>query len=392
MRRSKRDVTRISSSFKENENGGSSKKVRFSHKQKSFGKSDSFSPSAFPESASTASASPATKSTWLPSFPRQAFMNRTNFGDALLGGITPAREQAMQKISLMNERLRLRDAVPDEDSEEIEIEIEKTTDDNDDGDDMHQTFGNLLADLTYKKVFLSSGRKLCQTVPIWALQRPLDKERVEAIAKAKLNKRVFPGVISVFDYEEESGPSLDRPQKFGIFDGQHRSMAVKRLVEDPEEEDVALIVEVYPVKCEEDIKRLFREVNMAENVQAIDLPRTLASPRKALIDEACEKLKEKYEPMFGNARSRPPNIHLHTLRNQLFEADVTSEAPQIKSANDLFSAMEECNQILAAKPHAHWPKHLHRNLPKAKRHSFFLGLSKNWIETILKSKVIHFQN
>eukprot|EP00966_Prymnesium_polylepis_P181813 4211817-Prymnesium_polylepis.2 len=109
------------------------------------------------------------------------------------------------------------------------------------------------------------------------------------------------GPIMVFDFGLDE-PSVTCPQPRGIFDGQHRARAAARLlssdefaiVDGTEEElaavkgapsagggsgggasggggggggfdDFPLVVEVYPVRAEADVKRLYLEVNKGES-------------------------------------------------------------------------------------------------------------------------------
>lgn len=106
----------------------------------------------------------------------------------------------------------------------------------------HPVFGTLLADLGFKKVFLSSARSLIDHVPIWCRQRPVERARVAEIVAAKTRDGLaFPGVISIFEIVHRAPgaggggrsarPSaLERPQNVGIFDGQHRLCAIAEML------------------------------------------------------------------------------------------------------------------------------------------------------------------
>lgn len=253
----------------------------------------------------------------------------------------------------------------------------------------HPVFGKLLTDFGYKRVYRASGNTICSNVPIWHLQRPIDYSRVESLINAKYSTHCFPGVVSIFDFGK--CPSIDVPQSVGIFDGQHRIVAVNQIIKQEKEKgvevDIPLLIEVYPVSQEEEVKRLFQELNKAEMVQEIDLPCHLASPEKVLIDEACQNLYARYPSMFKGERCRIPHIHLATIRNDLFQQKrfvlaLDSEKP-IKTSNELFDMLEDCNRALARKSDSFWAPNLKRHLVKCRRYNFFLGLSRDWIHAVL---------
>jgi len=248
-------------------------------------------------------------------------------------------------------------------------------------------FGKLLHNFGYKKVYLASARTICNRIPIWHLQRPTNLTRIDEIIKHKRETHAFPGVVSIFDYELLQGPSLEKPQKTGIFDGQHRVLAINQLLKETPNIDMEILIEVYPVESEEQIKSLFLELNKAEMVQEIDLPNRIAPQKKIIVDEACSSIRQQNPTMFGNERCRPPNIHEQTLRNDLFQSGVL-EIGNIQDSESLVELIEKCNEILAELPDSEWSIQLQRNLPKAKRSSFFLGLTKSWIHDIMIKKIL----
>ena len=172
------------------------------------------------------------------------------------------------------------------------------------------------------------------------------------------------GPIMCFEFESDepaglSLPSLTCQQPRAIFDGQHRARAAMRLlsssavadgvtvkVEETEANrphrassrlapkapltvsggsggmlgrhaDFDLIVEVYRVSSEAEIKKLYLEVNKGEVVKEIDLPDTLAPDLKSYIDGAVDKLTRSFPAMHKpSERCRPPHVHRDTLRNR----------------------------------------------------------------------------
>ena len=48
--------------------------------------------------------------------------------------------------------------------------------------------------------------------------------------------------------------------------------------------DFPLVVEVYPVRSEQEVKRLYLEVNKSESVKEIDLPDAIAPVSRQLVE------------------------------------------------------------------------------------------------------------
>ena len=144
-------------------------------------------------------------------------------------------------------------------------------------------------------------------------------------------------------------------------------------------EDFSLLVEVYPVRTDREIKELYLEVNKGESVKEIDLPDALAPTRKAIIDDACARLKSHFGAMFKpSERCRPPHLHLDTLRNKLFHC---AAVEHVVSSDDLYARMLRANDRLRGHPPTAWPERMQKPLEKALVHGLFLGLDDfEWLE------------
>ena len=79
-----------------------------------------------------------------------------------------------------------------------------------------------------------------------------------------------------------------------------------------------------------------------------------------------------------------PNVHIDALREHLSEADVLSLAPPETGAQELLDMILHCNASLGARPDNAWPPARQRNLPKARRVGFYLGVcvASDWIEVL----------
>lgn len=89
----------------------------------------------------------------------------------------------------------------------------------------HPLLGELLSDVGYKKVYMTSVQALART-PVWKKQRILRPERAALIADDKVRKGMqhsLPGVITL--YQDKFSKEV------GIIDGQHRAGALMILAQ-----------------------------------------------------------------------------------------------------------------------------------------------------------------
>ena len=103
-----------------------------------------------------------------------------------------------------------------------------------------------------------------------------------------------------------------------------------------------------------------------------------------MLSEACHLLQERFSECFGDKRCRAPNVYIDTLREHFSEADLLSIAPPTTSTEELLGMILHCNALLGARPDSAWPPARQRNLPKARRVGFFLGVCSacDWIEVL----------
>ena len=262
----------------------------------------------------------------------------------------------------------------------------------------HPAFGTLLIDFGHKRLYLASARTFVASVPIWSKQRPCNDGRVVEICKAKRHSPEFIGSISCFQIEGQSQPSISCPQPCGIFDGQHRAKAISLMlksedftVEDSSMEsddearglyeDFNVLVEVWNVRSESDVKSLYLEVNKSESVKEIDMPDAIAPIRKTAIDNTVALLNRRFPMMFKpSERCRPPHVHRDTLRNVLFQHPSTES---VVNEDDLLKRILKVNEILGKTSKKFWSSRVHKALEKACLHEFWLGLNDYaWLDRL----------
>lgn len=269
---------------------------------------------------------------------------------------------------------------------------------------LHPHFGELLMDLGYKKVYLTSVINLSRT-PVWEQQRILRPNRARAIADEKITKRSFhmPGVLTMFQDSHSD--------QTGIIDGQHRAAALVILAQEGHWDPYArnVMVDVFPTGSEQEVMALFTEINRAEPVRLIDMPTNdpVSSKMKIVIDETVEQLNSEYPTMFGGPRCRAPNVNADKWRDDLFQSQFMSRH-KLRTSKQLYRALIKINRALHRQKEGQWaamigktvtlnvedneeeastatsdlqlPKSFLAAHKKARKTKFYLGLTGKWME------------
>ena len=153
--------------------------------------------------------------------------------------------------------------------------------------------------------------------------------------------------------------------------------------------DFNLTLEVFPVKSNDDVKKLFLELNKAERVQEIDLPDAIAPFDKQIIDSAVRALNRKYQQMFKSSkRCRKPHVNRDKLRNEIHKARLIARY-NVENANQMVGLLESINSyvgsvVLGGKEGYEKPSSLNisctkRVKSKAAKYKFYLGLTDDWL-------------
>lgn len=185
------------------------------------------------------------------------------------------------------------------------------------GTSAHPTFGALLRDFGYKKVYAMPAGRLADksAVRVYEQQRAFRSDRAVTIADRKAaDKFAVPGVISLAEgtartrdgdgsaREPASGARGALAEFFrgpersvSILDGQHRVGAIEILlrrgvIRDTDE----VLVEVFPDVSDAKAAELFTEINAAQPVRFVDMPGVMAPEMKWALEGAAGALKNKY--------------------------------------------------------------------------------------------------
>lgn len=259
---------------------------------------------------------------------------------------------------------------------------------------LHPVFGELVADLGYKKIYLTSVRSLSHAL-VWEKQRILRPDRAAKIAASKVSQghsNSLSGVITMF---------IDaKTNKHGIIDGQHRVGALMLLCQQGHWDENArnVAVDVFTTNGEAQISALFREINSGEPVRLVDMPgEGMEMDRKVMLDDATDKLASLYPEMFKTStRCKPPHLNCDVIRDEIFASDLMNRL-KVTNADDLLKYFLAVNDKFSRRNTSTWhtildidPEDATKNksannaLNKAKANNFYLGLDKTWMNSIIK--------
>eukprot|EP00802_Teleaulax_amphioxeia_P016506 Tamp_16627.p1 GENE.Tamp_16627~~Tamp_16627.p1 ORF type:complete len:382 (+),score=103.03 Tamp_16627:1-1146(+) len=256
--------------------------------------------------------------------------------------------------------------------------------------DRHPTYGKLLIDFGFKRVYAAKAVTLMAQAQIWKKQRALREHRSSKIADSKSRSNVpgWPGTVTVVERRDDGS---NEPQMF-IVDGQHRLAAClflsskNKLTEATE----VVLLEVYSDLQDKDMSDLFVEINKAEPVLSIDLPMPeiggATVSENAILTGAADLLQNKYKAMFKESHNcRVPHMNIDRLRDELHKAGVV-EKLSMKQPEELYEWLEKQNDALTKCDNSRF---IDQNssaakakaLEKAREHGFYLGMDWKWLES-----------
>jgi len=245
----------------------------------------------------------------------------------------------------------------------------------------HPILGPMLHDLGYKRIHITSAKAL-SAIPIWSQQRSYRHDRAKIMAADKLKSMDLglPGVISL--HEAEDGT-------LSILDGQHR-VGMLTILQDKSKNTMNLneiLVEVFPQSHASSpstlAEDLFIEINKAEPVKLVDMPRVAKSKDKDVIDEAASQLLEAYPEMFKpSQRCRPPHLNVDNLRDAIFTANILKNHSITSSSalyNWILKRNKELEKMYSKEEEAFKMGVSPSALEKAKEFKFYIGLDLSWL-------------
>ncbi|CAN0115923.1 unnamed protein product, partial [Ectocarpus sp. 6 AP-2014] len=265
----------------------------------------------------------------------------------------------------------------------------------------HPVLGCLVADLKYKRVYVSSLEAL-EKVRVWEEARTLRPVHAAEIFEGKAIEAQKLEVRRVKeDGKEEKDDNLltKRNQQYvlGVVDGQHRLRALKMLADakmwDHSERNV--VVEVFDAKDERDIEELYAEINRRERrepyralppqAEPVQIDLDIPGPQEVYkcAEEVVLHLYKQFRPMFGGKRVRPPTLNAIVFRENLIRTGLI-ERHELFTPHLLLDFLLRVNDMMSKRDVQTWAlmvgdeegcyktkRALMTALKRAKQHNFY---------------------
>ena len=144
------------------------------------------------------------------------------------------------------------------------------------------------------RVYLSECRRLIPNLVPWEYNRKIDDEHVQALQKIIPEKKFLEGFIDLLECNGE----------LCVVNGQHRTQAMKNIMEEVDQFNYNLMVNVHPVESFDSVEanEIFLATNNTKNVELRDRPQTK-------LQNICNRLMDKYPKSITNNKTGKANLH-----------------------------------------------------------------------------------
>ena len=196
-------------------------------------------------------------------------------------------------------------------NETLHLDSDNKDEDTDDDEDYNEDYTlDYLKNPIYKdenvEIFKSDARDIIN-IPSFDYQRPVDEKHVEILAgDIKKSGYVF-GAFSIVKVKDGENVYVCR-----IIDGQHRSCALKKIMEKDSKFNPSVILHCYEVESldSDEARDLFRKLNNVKNVELSGMP-------NEIVAKVMDILSLKFQDMFRPTKCSRPRIHKQFLIQKL---------------------------------------------------------------------------
>tara|TARA_B110000967_G_C18750880_1_gene492752 strand:+ start:117 stop:1016 length:900 start_codon:yes stop_codon:yes gene_type:complete len=144
------------------------------------------------------------------------------------------------------------------------------------------------------RVYLSECRRLIPNLVPWEYNRKIDDEHVSALQKIIPEKKFLEGFIDLLECNSE----------LCVVNGQHRTKAMRNIMEEVDQFNYNLMVNVHPVESfdSKEANEIFLATNNTKNVELRDRPQTK-------LQNICNRLIDRYPKSITNNKTGKANLH-----------------------------------------------------------------------------------
>lgn len=249
---------------------------------------------------------------------------------------------------------------------------EKNNVDDDENDDECFLSSPIYRD-SHVTFYSSDARDFVLNIKIWSAQRKLDDNHVNKLMACLKNNKHFIGTFKVV----RSGDDIR------LIDGQHRFMALKRVMENDSKFNMNVIIELYETTTLESEKTisLFREANNCLNVEIDDMP-------DIAVTNVIEFLQREYPDMLKDVCSEKrcyrPFLNKRKLYNRLKDYVIENDVDEKYMRNGINKQNREYGMISIKTFSKKFGKTSNSMYAKCKDSGLYLGLDStfSWIKNM----------
>ena len=230
---------------------------------------------------------------------------------------------------------------------------------------VYESLYNYNEDIMFVKMSVENLLK----VNVWAYNRKLDPKHVFNIKKQIVKNKYIHGIFSVV-YFTDFSENINEQGNYYLIDGQHRYKALEQIKNKHLIKDV--IVNIYNVNSEEEIIKLFKDINNTKPLNPKETP-------NLKIISAIEKLEKDYPDAIKNGDK---TVYPYLLKKNIQERLKRIKFPENKTSMDIYNCLKKLNANYGKLnineiPNAR-KKLSQACINKGKTSNFYLGFDDKW--------------
>jgi hypothetical protein len=239
--------------------------------------------------------------------------------------------------------------------------------DNESEEDISYIHNDFLKNLIYKndkvELYSINCREFIPSVILLSSQRDVNDKHVNNLVESITYKQHFIGTFKMV---------IDDNNNMRLIDGQHRYLALKKIMEKDSKFNIDIIIELYRTDSidSENTLNLFREANNCLNVSVKDLPNTIANN---VVTRLMQEFKNMIIDVRDGSRCNRPKIDKRILYSNIKKY---IEEKNI-SEDEMYKHVLQVNIKLGLKKRTEFkPKVSNVMYEKAIKTGFFIGLEE----------------
>jgi hypothetical protein len=159
------------------------------------------------------------------------------------------------------------------------------------------------------KFYASDARDFIPNIKLWSSQRSVNQNHINDLVNCLKKRNHFIGTFKIV---------RDKEKKMRLIDGQHRFLAIKKIMENDCTFNMNIVIELYETDNfdSEYTISLFKEANSCLNVSDADLPNIIANK---VIKKLCDRFPNMIIEIIEGKRCNRPRINKRELYLKLKE-------------------------------------------------------------------------